>query len=104
MTQAGPPGSGGMPPGNLNELMENQLAQDCLVPMGMTAENVAERFGVTREMQDQMGVESHKKALAAQAAGKFKDEIVPVTIEVDDKPVVIDADDGPRKTTMEGLG
>merc|ERR1719326_2143944 len=104
MTQAGPPGSGGMPPGNVNALMENKLAKDCLVPMGMTAENVAERYGVTRQMQDQMGVESHTKALAAQAAGKFKDEIVPVTIEVDDKPVVIDADDGPRKTTLEGLG
>merc|ERR1719181_305625 len=103
MTQAGPPGSGGMPPVNLNELMENKLAKDCLVPMGMTAENVAERFGVTRQEQDQMGVESHTKALAAQAAGKFKDEIVPGTIEEDGKKVVIDADDGPRATTLDGL-
>merc|ERR1712151_970758 len=42
-------------------------------------------------------------ALAAQAAGKFKSEIVPVEIDVDGKKVVIDADDGPRKTTLEGL-
>merc|ERR1719199_1708588 len=55
MTQAGPPGSGSLPPVNLNELMENKLAKDCLVPMGMTAENVAERFGVTRKQQDEMG-------------------------------------------------
>merc|ERR1711937_680681 len=72
--------------------------------MGMTAENVASRWGITREKQDQMGVESHAKALAAQAAGHFKAEIVPVPVEVDGKTVVVDADDGPRKTTLEGLG
>merc|ERR1719440_880215 len=76
---------------------------DCIIPMGVTAENVAERFGVTREMQDQMGVDSHTKALAAQAAGHFKAEIVPVPVEVDGKTVMVDADDGPRKTTLEGL-
>lgn len=103
MTQAGAPGSGSMPPVNLNGLMENKLAKDCLVPMGMTAEIVAERYGVTREMQDKMGVASHDKALAAQANGHFKNEIVPVEIDVDGKKVVIDADDGPRKTTMDGL-
>lgn len=103
MTNGGAPGAGAMPPVNVNALMENKLAKDCLVPMGMTAENVAERYGVTRDMQDQMAVESHTKALAAQAAGTFKDEIVPVPIDVDGKTVVIDADDGPRKTTMEGL-
>jgi len=103
MTQAGPPGSGGMPPVNANAIMENKLAKDCLVPMGMTAENVAARWGVTREEQDQMGVESHGKALAAQAAGKFKDEIVPVPVEVDGKIQMVDADDGPRKTTLDGL-
>jgi len=103
MTFGGAVGGGSMPPVNVNELMSNKLAKDCLVPMGMTAENVAERFGVTREMQDQLAVSSHTKALAAQAAGKFKDEIVPVTVMVDDKPVVVDQDDGPRPTTMEGL-
>jgi acetyl-CoA acyltransferase 1 len=103
MTQGGAVGAGQMPPVNLNGVMESNLAKDCLIPMGVTAENVAARFGVTREKQDQMAVDSHNKALAAQAAGKFKNEIVPVPIEVDGKQVIIDADDGPRKTTLQGL-
>lgn len=102
MTQGGAIG-GNLPPVNLDATMDNNLARDCLIPMGMTAENVAERFGITREMQDQMAVESHTKALAAQAAGKFKAEIVPVPTEVDGKQVIVDADDGPRKTTLAGL-
>jgi len=103
MTHGGAVGGGSMPPVNLNELMANKLAKDCLIPMGMTAENVAERFGVTREQQDQMGVESHEKALKAQAEGRFKSQIVPVPVTVDDKTVMVDQDDGPRKTTLEGL-
>merc|ERR1719265_1325839 len=76
--------------------------------MGTTAENVAEKFNVRREAQDQMAVASHGKALAAQKAGRFKNEIVPVPVTVtDDKgnesQVVISADDGPRATTLEGL-
>jgi len=102
MTQGGAIG-GNLPPVNLDATMDNNLARDCLIPMGMTAENVAERFGITREMQDQMAVESHTKALAAQVAGKFKAEIVPVPTEVDGKQVTVDADDGPRKTTLAGL-
>merc|ERR1719181_1113491 len=79
-----------------------------MTPMGVTAENVAERFKVTREEQDAMGVASHSKALAAQKAGRFKNEIVPVPVTVtDDKgnesQVMITADDGPRPTTLEGL-
>jgi len=104
MTQGGDVGGGSMPPINLNELMTNKLAKACLTPMGVTAEIVAERYGVSREDQDRMGVESHKKALDAQKAGKFKAEIVPVPTIVDDKQVMCDADDGPRETTMDGLG
>merc|ERR1719215_1157794 len=108
MTQGGAPGGGAPPPINLNELMANKLAKDCLVPMGVTAENVASRYGITREEQDRMGVESHKKALAAQAAGKFKAEIVPVKVMVKDekgeeREVVVAADEGPRPTSLEGL-
>lgn len=103
MTHGGAVGGNSMPPVNLNELMANKLAKDCLIPMGMTAENVAERFGVTREMQDKMGVESHEKALRAQAEGRFKSQIVPVPVTADDKTVIVDQDDGPRKTTLEGL-
>jgi len=108
MTQAGGPMDGPMPPVNVSEVMSNDLARMCMTPMGTTAENVAERFNVTREMQDQMAVASHSKALAAQKAGRFKNEIVPVPVTVtDDKnnetTVMIEQDDGPRATTMEGL-
>jgi len=108
MTQAGGPMDGPMPPVNANEIMGNELARQCMTPMGVTAENVAERFHVTREQQDAMGVASHTKALAAQKAGRFKNEIVPVPVTVTDdkgneKTVVIDADDGPRATTLDGL-
>jgi acetyl-CoA acyltransferase 1 len=61
---------------------EVQKAQDCLLPMGITSENVAHRYGVTRQEQDQAAAESHRRAAAATAAGKFKDEIVPVPTKV----------------------
>jgi len=101
MSSGGAPGAGEQPPLNVSEVVSNPLAAQCLVPMGMTAENVAERYGVTREEQDQMGVESHAKALAAQASGKFVAEIVPVTLE---DGTVVSADEGPRAgTTVEKL-
>ncbi|ADY25629.1 acetyl-CoA acetyltransferase [Deinococcus proteolyticus MRP] len=53
------------------------------VGMGMTAENVAEKYGVSREDQDKFALASHQKAKAARDAGKFKDEIVPVPVQVD---------------------
>jgi acetyl-CoA acyltransferase 1 len=59
-----------------------QKAQDCLLPMGITSENVAHRYGVTRQEQDQAAAESHRRAAAATASGKFKDEIVPVPTKV----------------------
>ncbi|KAL1550339.1 3-ketoacyl-CoA thiolase 1, peroxisomal [Salvia divinorum] len=80
-------------------------ARDCLLPMGITSENVAQRFGVTREEQDQAAVVSHQRAAAAISAGKFKDEIVPVSTKIVDpktgvaKPVIISVDDGVRPTT-----
>jgi acetyl-CoA acyltransferase 1 len=52
------------------------------MPMGVTSENVAEKFGVDRKTQDAFAVASHRKAAAAQAAGKFKAEIVPVATMV----------------------
>jgi len=108
MTQAGGPMDGPMPPVNADGIMSNKLARDCMTAMGVTAENVAEKYKVTRQEQDTMAVNSHKKALAAQKAGRFKNEIVPVTVTVtddkgDEKEVVISADDGPRATTVEGL-
>jgi len=71
--------------------------------MGMTSENVAERFGVSREDQDRFAVESHKRALAAQVDGKFADEILPVEVRLGDKSFIFDTDDGPRESTFEGL-
>jgi acetyl-CoA acyltransferase 1 len=86
-------------------------AASCLMPMGVTSENVAEKFGVDRKTQDSFSVTSHKKAAAAQAAGKFKEEIVPVHTKVVDPKTgaethaVITADDGIRvDTTLESLG
>ncbi|KAL6002127.1 3-ketoacyl-CoA thiolase 2, peroxisomal [Asimina triloba] len=82
-----------------------QQAQDCLLPMGITSENVAGRYGVTRQEQDQAAVASHKKAAAATAAGKFKAEIIPVATKIidpktgEEKHVTISVDDGIRPST-----
>ncbi|KAH8517968.1 hypothetical protein H0E87_005759 [Populus deltoides] len=109
-----------------------QQARDCLLPMGLTSENVAQRYGVTRQDQDQAAVsstdhsrlcdfsmltcycvivltpylfeqvDSHRKAAAARASGKFKDEIIPVTTKIVDpetgiqKVITISEDDGIR--------
>ncbi|MCL1979371.1 MAG: acetyl-CoA C-acetyltransferase [Methanomassiliicoccaceae archaeon] len=72
--------------------------------MGNTGEIVAERFGVTRQDADQLSVDSNKKAAAAQAAGKFKKEIVPYTIKTKKGDTVFEVDEGVRgDTTMESL-
>src|ERR1700729_1571898 len=54
---------------------------DAYLNMGLTAENVARKYGITREKADEFSLASHQKALAAIAAGKFKDEIVPVEVQ-----------------------
>ncbi|PPR94281.1 hypothetical protein GOBAR_AA26386 [Gossypium barbadense] len=80
-------------------------ARDCLLPMGITSENVAQRYGVTRQEQDQAAVESHRRAAAATASGKFKEEIVPVSTKIvdpktrEEKAVTISVDDGIRPDT-----
>ena len=65
--------------------------------MGTTAENVARQWQITRDMQDEFAVKSQNKAEAAQAAGKFKDEIVPVTISTRKGDVVVDSDEYIKK-------
>lgn len=86
-----------------------EQAQNCLLPMGITSENVAHRFGVSRKEQDQAAVDSHRKAAAATATGKFKDEIIPVATKIvdpksgEEKPVTISVDDGIRNTTLADL-
>ena len=74
--------------------------------MGVTAENVAEQFGITREQQDEFAATSQQKAAKAIDDGIFKDEIVPVEVpQRKGDPLVIDNDEGPRSdTTAEGLG
>ena len=76
--------------------------------MGTTAEVVARRFGITREMQDEFAYHSHMKAAAAVGSGKFADEIVPLDVRVREngswKEIHFDTDEGPRAdTTVAGL-
>ena len=72
--------------------------------MGNTAENVASQFGISREMQDAFAASSQQKAEAAQQAGRFSDEIVPVTIKGRKGDTIVDTDEHPRHgTTVESL-
>lgn len=110
MTNGGSPSDPkNIPPINFNETMTHDLAKQALTPMGITSENVAERYGITRKEQDEFAAISHAKALNAQKTGRFKDEIIPTEVNLSDKEgnekrVVITKDDGPRAgTTAEGL-
>ena len=72
--------------------------------MGNTAENVAKQWQITRQQQDDFALRSQQKAEAAQKAGKFKDEIVPVTVKNRKGDIVVDADEYPKHgTTIEAL-
>jgi acetyl-CoA C-acetyltransferase len=73
------------------------------VHMGITAENLAEKYEVSREAQDEVSVKSQDRAAAAIETGKFKDEIVPVEVKAGKETVTIDTDEHPRKTSMEQL-
>ncbi len=73
--------------------------------MGTTAENVAERWQITREQQDSFAVASQNKAEAAQKAGRFADEIAPVTLKTRKGEIVVDTDEHPRHgATLESVG
>ncbi len=88
---------------------------DAYLGMGLTAENLAKKYGITREQADEFSLRSHKNAIAAIGAGKFKDEIVPVEVSFTEIPpnngnrakttkLVFDTDEGPRAdTSMEAL-
>ena len=77
----------------------------CDVHMGSHAEYTAKKAGVSREMQDEFAAASHKKAVAAQKAGKFKAEIAPVEIRSRKGVTTVDTDEGPRQdSTVESLG
>jgi acetyl-CoA C-acetyltransferase len=73
-------------------------------PMGVTAENLAQKYEVTREEQDELSLRSQERAAAAIAGGKFKDEIVPVEVKAGRETKVFDTDEHPRDgMTMESL-
>jgi len=81
---------------------------DAYIPMGNTAENVARRFEVSRQDQDAFALRSHQRAVAAWAAGKFKDEVLPIATRVFEdgawRNLTVDRDDGPRAdTSLERL-
>jgi acetyl-CoA C-acetyltransferase len=96
-----------------NGLLVDSMVQDGLwdvyndYHMGLTGENVAEKYGITREEQDEYAVNSHRKAIAAQKEGRFASQIVGVEIPAKKKgqpPVIFDKDEGPREdTTIEAL-
>lgn len=72
--------------------------------MGITAENICDQWGITREELDEFAVASQQKACAAREAGRFKDEIVPIEVKKKKETVIVDTDEGPRPgTTMEVL-
>ncbi len=72
--------------------------------MGITAENLAEQFEVTRAAQDELSAESQRRALNAIEQGYFKDQITPMTVKVGREEKVVDTDEHPRATTAEALG
>ena len=93
-----------------DEVLTNQDAEDCLLPMGITSENVAAAYNITRATQDAFAARSFQKAAAAQKAGKFKDEILPIKAKwVDprteqEREILVDSDDGVRDgVTPESL-
>lgn len=93
------------------KVAQQSEAAKCLIPMGITSENVASRYGITRREQDELAARSHDRAAAAIAGGEFRDEIVPIEVDVKDPKtgethrVRVDTDGGVRKgTTVESLG
>ncbi len=73
--------------------------------MGMTAENIAEKYGISRTEQDKLGVESHERALAAIENGHFKQEIVPIRIpQRRGEPIEFTTDERPMRTSLEKMG
>ena len=72
--------------------------------MGLTSENIAEKYGISREEQDRFALESNNRALAAIKNGIFKEEIIPVEVRVKKETSLFDTDEHPRETSMELLG
>ena len=94
-------------PENLSDaIFDHEGAKSVMIPMGITSENVATKFGISREVQDAFAAESHAKAAKAQESGWFDSEIVPVKVKdpKSGKEAIISKDDGIRKgTTSQSL-
>jgi len=78
-----------------------EIFYDC--HMGITAENIAEKYGITRKEQDELALISHQRALKAIKDGTFKPEIVPVEVRQKGEAKLFDTDEHPRETSMEAL-
>lgn len=93
--------------GNLS--LEDSLLSDGLTDafsgehMGITAENIAERYGISRTEQDAFALASQEKSARAIQTGRFKDEIVPIPVRIGREEKLFDTDEHPRKTSMESL-
>src|SRR6266699_2008652 len=90
--------------GKLIDAMVGALSDpfdDC--HMGVTAENVAAKWGITRQAQDELALQSHQRALAAIKAGYFKEQILPIESKVKGQTVVFDTDEHPKETSLEKL-
>ena len=103
-------GAQSQPDGYSEKVISNPQAEDCLIPMGITSENVASDFSVPRDVQDDFAAKSFQKAAKAQKEGKFRDEIVPITVKwvdpktEEEKEITVDQDDGVREgVTKESL-
>jgi len=91
--------------GKLIDMMVGALTDPFdAVHMGVTAEAVAKKFGINRGDQDALAVESHKRAIAAIQAGRFKEQIVPIEVKTRKGPVPFDTDEHPRAdASLEGM-
>jgi acetyl-CoA C-acetyltransferase len=91
--------------GKLVDMMVGALTDPFdTVHMGVTAEAVAKKWGITRAEQDALAVESHKRAIAAIQSGRFKDQIVPIEVKTRKGPVLFDTDERPRAdANLEGM-
>jgi len=99
-----------LPDGWSEAVLTNKESEDCLIPMGITSENVADDYGITRPQQDAFAAKSFQKAAAAAKAGRFRDEIAPLKVKWVDpkteevKEITVSADDGVRDgVTAESL-
>lgn len=98
----------GIKMGNINVI--DHMIYDALtdvfnqIHMGVTAENIADKYSITREQQDEFAIASQQKAIHAIDSGTFKDEIVPITVKTRREEIVVDTDEYPnRKTSIEKL-